>query len=393
MRNLPLFAIAALLAGGAGWASPALGQDDETPDAPTCRKCKSTGVLPCEEHPKEECALESSVLFCSVVADCAPCAGTAQVDCSKCENEAAEATLVRRRERIAAAAKGIKWVDDTWNAGRSREPDTLRKVETDHFVLVWEMEGMKVGRKRLNEHQTMHLYAERLEEVYADYCAALSAKDYEFKQKSAVLVWYLSGDQQEGSLRFCSNGAKNGVKLMGATPRYSVCANKQFFNADEDLHRNLVHSVAHLLLSHQAPSMWIGDKKYGWADEGLAHWFEDRYWGKCTNYCYQEQNTRVDFKSGKYKLAVRKMVATEKAPSVGEVFARTTNDLTLPEHAVAFSYVDYLLGLDGAKFNDMMKLLRRKVPTRDALKKCFDMNPLEFEVKWQAWVLETYPAR
>jgi hypothetical protein len=393
MSALLLFVACAVLGGAPASANELGSQQDEERAAPTCRKCKSTGVLPCGEHPKDECKLEQGVLFCSVVADCEACGGTAQVDCHKCENEAAQEELENRRESFVSTGKRLAWVDDTWNAGRNSEPDKLRKVETEHFILVWEMEGMKVGRKRLNPHQAMHLYAERLEVLYADYLGALHARDYEFQKKSVVLIWYLVGDQEEASLRFCSNGARNGVKLMGSTPRYSVCANKQFFNSDEELHRNLVHNTTHLLLSHQRPSMWIGDKKYGWADEGLAHWFEDRYWQKCTNYCYQEQNTRVDFKSGRYKVAVRKMVATEKAPSVGEVFSRTTNDLTLPEHAVAFSYVDYLLETDGEKFNRMMALLRRKTPTRDALKECYGMNPLQFEAKWKAWVLDTYPTR
>ena len=97
----------------------------------------------------------------------------------------------------------------------------------------------------------------------------------------------------------CSNSAQNasgGVKLMGSTPRYTVCGNKQHFQDDEKLHRNIVHSTTHLLLSCLAPPGWVGNLKGGWMDEGLAHFYEDRYWGICDNYCYQEQNTNVDFK-------------------------------------------------------------------------------------------------
>jgi hypothetical protein len=90
---------------------------------------------------------------------------------------------------------------------------------------------------------------------------------------------------------------------------------------------------------------------------------------------------------------VRKLVATDQAPSVGEVFSRTTDELSLPEHAVSFSYVDYLLHLDGKKFNQLMQRLRAKEVTRDALKRIYDMNPLQFEERWKAWVLETYPTR
>jgi hypothetical protein len=392
MRALLLGMAVSLLASLALSSAPASHQDDG-PQAPTCNTCKSTGLLPCPEHDASDCALEENVLFCSDIADCATCAGVGRIDCSRCENSVAEKHLGDRRESTARRARKLQWIDETWNAGRSAEPDVLRKVESEHFVLVWEMEGLKVGRKRLTPHETMHLYLERMEQVFADYLVALQASEGDFNEQCVLLVWYLPNDQEQSSLRFCSTGARNGVKLLGSKPRYSVCANRQFFNDDEELHRNLVHSVGHLLLSHQRPSRWIGDKKYGWADEGLAHWFEDRYFDKCTNYCYQEQNTRVDFKSGKYKLAVRKMVAGDKAPTVGEVFSRTTQDLTPPEHAVAFSYVDYLLTLDGAKFNRMMVLLRRKIETRDALQECFGLNTLQFEAQWKVWVLETYPSR
>ena len=392
--NSTLATLLLTIAGALSTLAPgAAAHQDEEAKSPPCRSCKSTGLAPCSEHPKAECVLERGALYCSEVAGCEACGGAGEVDCTKCNNEGAERALEARRKQAARGVERLRWVDDTWNKGREREPETLRKAESEHFVLVWEMEGMKVDRKRLNEHQMMHLTLDRLEQVFDDYLAAFQAGAHEFTKKSVVLVWYLDSDQVQSSLRFCSTSAKNGVKLLGATPRYSVCANKQFFRDDEELHRNLAHSVGHLLLSHQRPSQWIGDKKYGWADEGVAHWFEDRYFGICTNYCYQEANTNVDFKSGKYKLAVRKMVATDDCPPVALVFSRTTQDLTLPEHAVSFSYVDYLITLDGKKFNQMMKRLRQKVPTRDALKECFEMNPLQFEEKWREWVLATYPTR
>ncbi|MCB9913763.1 MAG: hypothetical protein H6828_01280 [Planctomycetes bacterium] len=381
----------ALLAAGA--LAPAAARQDEPPE-PTvrCTKCKHVGRLPCGEHPEDECAFEDEVLFCSVVADCATCGGTGWVDCPKCENPEVEAALKRRREQSAAAAKRVAWVDETWNDGRERK-DVLRKVETEHFVLVWEMEGLKIDKRRCSEHETMHVYAARLERLFADWLSTFGARAAEFSKKSVVLVWQLPNDQMEASLRFCNNASPRGVKLLGSMPRFSVCANKQNFSDDEELHRSLVHNVAHLLLSHQRPSMWIGDKKYGWADEGVSHWFEDLYWQKCTNYCYQEANTNVDFKGGRFRVAVRKMVAMDKQPSIGEVFSRTTNDLTLPEHAVAFSYVDYLIHLDGKKFDALMKRLRAKEETRDALQRVYELNPLQFEEQWKAWVLETYPTR
>jgi hypothetical protein len=159
------------------------------------------------------------------------------------------------------------------------------------------------------------------------------------------------------------------------------------------LHRNLVHCVTHLLMSHQRPANWIGNLKAGWADEGLAHWFENKYFGVCDTYCYQEQNTNTDFKSGKYLVAVRKMVATDKVPSVAVMFERNSDSLLSEEHAVAFSYVDFLLQRDPVKFGSMCADLRQKMPSREALQKHFGLTPLVFEAEWKAWVLKTYPTQ
>ena len=101
----------------------------------------------------------------------------------------------------------------------------------------------------------------------------------------------------------------------------------------------------------------------------------------------------VDFKGGKYKPAVRKLVAAEKTPSASGIFQKNTDNLTPEEHAFAMSYVDYLISIDGKKLSKVAAMLKQRKPTRDALKAVFGMNPLQFEERWKAWVLETYPVR
>ncbi len=355
-------------------------------DPPACRKCQTTGRLPCPEHDKALCALEDDVLYCSVIADCEACSGVGFVLCPECKSESAHAGIQAKKDLVAVRRVAHEHLDKTM--GRP-----LRKAESAHFVLVWEMERLKVDKRWLDEHELLHLYLKRLEQLHADYLGRMQITDKEFVEKLHVFVWFLLKDHLEGSLRFCRQSAQGGVKLMGQNPSYSVCGNKRFFQDDERLHRNIVHSVTHLLLSAQAPVAWIGNIKAGWADEGLAHWFEDRYWGICDTYCYQEANTNVDFKGGKFRLAVRKLVDEGKAPPVAEVFEQNVDTLTLPMHAACFSYVDFLINRDGAKFNALMKLLKAKKPTRDALKETFGFGPLEFDGLWKAWVQATYPTR
>lgn len=386
-----LLVIAALLAGS---ASPArahvrphvCAMAAQAPQKVECKKCASTGRQPCPEHDKAECALEDDVLYCSVIAGCAVCGGVGFVPCGECDNAPARAALEEKKAEIVARQVKLSYIDTTM--GRP-----IRKAESKHFVLVWEMDRLKVEKKWLEAHALTHLYLKRLETLYTDYCARMQITDKEFVEKLRVFVWQFPQDHADGSLRFCRQSSKGGVKLMGNTPSYSVCGHKQNFQDEEKLHRNIVHCVTHLLLSAQNPVAWIGNIKAGWVDEGLAHFFEDRYWEICDTYCFQEANTNVDFKGGRFRLAVRKMVDEEKTPSVAEVFEQNSDTLTLPQHAVSFSYVEWLLNKDAAKFNELVKKLKAKVPTRDALKQIYGMSVLDFDAQWKSWVRQTYPTK
>ncbi|MBL8862099.1 MAG: hypothetical protein JNK02_08810 [Planctomycetes bacterium] len=355
-------------------------------DAPICKKCQSTGRLPCAAHPRSDCLLEDEVLFCSVVADCTACAGAAWVPCTDCDNAPARARIEEKKASVATRRVALEYIDQTM-----KRP--IRKAESKHFVLVWEMDRLKVDKKWLESHELLHLYLKRLEALYDDYCARMQITDKEFAEKFRVFVWQFPQDHHDAGLRFCRQSAKGGVKLMGQTPSYSVCGNKQNFQDDERLHRNIVHSVTHLILSAQRPVAWIGNIKAGWLDEGLAHFFEDRYWDVCDTYCYQEANTNVDFKGGRFRLAVRRMVEEGKFPPTAEVFQQNVDTLTLPMHATAFSYVEFLLNRDAERFNQLVKKLKAKVATRDALREIYGWSVFDFEAQWKSWVLSTYPTK
>lgn len=351
-----------------------------------CVKCRDAGRRPCPEHPAAECEWELKAIYCSEIAGCAVCAGVGWVDCAECVDEAMDDWLEKRRTKVAARKIALKFIDDAMK----RE---VRKGESDHMVVVWEMEDMKVDKRRCSPHELVHVYLDRLEALFADFNARLQVDEKHYSAKCEVYIWNFPADHERCGQTLCDGAIRGGVKFLGAKPRYTICGNRQNFTSDERLHRNVVHAVTHLLLSNVTPAAWVGNIRGGWMDEGLAHFFEDRYWGICDNYCFQEQNTNVDFKSGKYRLAVRKMVAADEAPPAAEVFQQNVDTLTLPQHAVSMSYVDYLLQRDGKKFYELTKLLKKKVPTSDALQQVYGMRTLEFEASWKAYVLATYPTR
>lgn len=386
----PLYVLFAALAITALALAGGRQDTDDEPEKrwPKCLECKTVGWLECEDkqHKKLDLEAEHEVAFCAALHGCETCAGIGRVDCPECERPDVEGELAAERNALPAHT-------ELWQTYSKDMEFDLNMVVTEHFELVYELDSLKIGKKRFKRHEALHIYAQRMEELYADYLATLEITDKEFTQRLRVFVWELDADQKRGSLLFCRSSAVTGVRLLGVDPSYSMNASKRFHNGDESIHRNLVHNVTHLMLSAQKPIQWIGNKKKGWADAGLAHYFEDKYFEQCDNYCYQEQNTNVDFKGGKWKPAVRKMVNADEQPGVGTVFSRNTDNLKLDEHAVAFSYVDFLIHKDPVKFNALLVDLRKDVETRDALMTHFELTPIGFEQEWKQWVKDTYPMR
>ncbi len=349
-----------------------------------CKTCKDARLLTCEEHGREDLDCEPEVLYCSVVADCAVCGGTGRIACPDCDDGTLARELSEKAERAARCRTELAEIDRTM--GRP-----LRKAESAHFVLVWEMGGMKVDKKRLSEHQMLHLTVRRLEALYTDYVQLFGLDEKVFTKKSRIFVWHLPADHERGSIAFCSLYAPRGSKLMGANPNYSVCGSLSFFRGDEQLHRNLVHCTVHLLFSHEQPSMWIGNLKGGWMEEGLAHYFEERLHGVCDNFCFEEQNTNFDFKSGKFKQAMRKFVEQGDVPPLAGAIYKNTTQLDTPEHPLVMAVVDYLIHLDPKKFDLLGQKLRALEDVRPALKEVYGLSILELASQVEAWVRETYP--
>jgi len=326
------------------------------------------------------------VIYCSVFQDCALCGGAGYVPCVQCRDDSARSALEARRALAGKRRAALQELDDAM--GRP-----LRKAESAHFVFVWEMDRYKIDKRVLSPHEALHAYVDRMERLFADFCGTLGTDASRFQDKCRIFVWSVLQDHREGALKFCGSDSEGGVKLMGLHPRYSVCGRKTDFPTDEHLHRNIVHATSHLLLGHERPIAWIGNMKGGWADEGLAHWFEDRVSGICDTYCFQEANMNVSFENGRYRLGIRKMVAKDEEPPIADVTQRNMDTLTVEMNAVVFSYVDFLLTLGGTKFDELFKLLKAKVPSGEAIGKTYGFGLLEMETRWKAWVLETYPTR
>ncbi len=358
----------------------------------TCRACGNTGSIQCSKHGKQ-LGLEgdTAVRFCSVAAECKACAGALAVDCKQCKRPDVEAALLERQRLVREWLEQRRVaVDDT--VGHR----TLLHLETTHCDLVCSLKPATVGKVKFDTHALMHLYGQRIEALRERFRTTLELTDEDLPGRLRV---YMFRDPKEHGIvgpheTGMGTAGSIGLKQMGPEFVYSMWQDPRSVADDEALHRNIVHNVTHLLLSQMLPMQWIGNRSFGWIDEGLAHWFEDQVTGRCMNYCFEEVLTMpgAGWKNGQWRSPVRVLVEEGHLPTFAALSTKNTDQLTFEEHSAAFAYVDFLITAHGgAKFRELVRAAKRGQATRDALQAIYQWNPLTIEAPFQEWVRATYP--
>jgi hypothetical protein len=369
----------------------AVGTAQEEPVV-ACRVCSNHGSTPCTKHGKmfDKEQLEAGTVFCSVVAECKHCGGALAVDCKTCRNVPVE-TELERRQKLARE----------WLAKRRADNDAitdnvpLHHLATPHCDLVFSIRPTTIGKEKVETHPLMHIYGGRIEALRELFLKTLEVPDRDIPSKLKI---YMFRDAQDNAVlgpRVTGIGNSNstGTKLMGAECVYCMWQDLRSMPGDEELHRTLVHNATHLLLSNMTPSVFLGNRKHGWIDEGLAHWFEDKVTGRCMNFCFEEilLQAGTTWKGGRWRAPVRQMVDEGKCRPFAELSILNTDQLDFVGHALSFAYCDFLItGHGGAKFRDLVRLVKQDKPIRDALQTVYGWNPLTIDAPFQQWVKENY---
>ena len=358
----------------------------------SCRACSNRGNVVCNRHGKllAREQVEAGTLFCSVAADCRVCAGALASDCKACANTPAEDELRRRQELVREWLKKRRAAVD-----EVVENKGLLHLETTHCDLVFSIRSATVGKERLDTHALMHAYGDRIEALRALFRQVLEVADEDLPARMRVYMFRDAHDQGVIGPRETGFGTTGsvGLKQMGPEFVYSMWQDPQSLADDEALHRNVVHHVTHLLLSQMLPTQFLGNKGHGWIDEGLAHWFEDKVTGRCANFCFEEVllHPGTGWKGGRWRAPVRRLVDDGKLPTFAALSALNTDQLAFEDHAAAFACVDFLLTVHGgARLRDLVRLVKRGQPTREALQAVYGWNPITFDAPFQKWVRETY---
>lgn len=362
----------------------------EAPPEVACRFCGSDGHKPCTKHNKKALELEVGAEHCSVAVECSRCSGTLTIDCKICTNPASDKAAGQRGSAAAKWLSARRAAVDQHISGK----ETLH-ARSAHVDLAFSIRPLTVGRKKLGTHELMHRYLDRIEGLRTRFMEVFELTDKDFSARLQIYMFDNCVDHQLLAPRVAGGGGRaQSMKLMGVEAIYCMCHERRAMRGDEEIHRNVVHNVTHLLISNMLPEVWLGNRKHGWIDAGVAHWFEEQLTGKCTNFCYEEVGISGGFKGGMWRAPVRKYAETGQLVPFTTVAKLNTDQLLGQHHAQVFAYVDFLIATRGGKaFAAFVRLAKKGKSTRDALRKTLGLSMLGFDEEFVAWVKETYPLR
>lgn len=346
-------------------------------------------------------------------------------------------------DRMLPHAK-IKWIEtEHFKLGCSLPPFKVPRRGKWRKKLRAELEelGKKLPELKPRKIRTLdpwlraHLFAHRLEEMYADISRRLGVTDKDFPKKGqaavrgrymgkgphlgmpgkyTVLLLTKSSDlmryaQRAGSTVNPGNPApirlnfvKTGSLFFGTAgdlPR------ARLFD-DKSMHCHVLFNVVHTLLSgykHYAHSL------PAWCSEGVAHWYVlsiDPAEHVFTGIKGAALDQRKD---PKWAQKLRRRVQHEDFTPMARLMSfMSPNEMTFGDHMSAWSRIDFLLEKHPeafARFMDRMKApvasQSGKPPTNEAILKrqqecfaeCVGMEPGEFDKAWVKYVYRNYPRR
>ena len=243
-----------------------------------CGLCQTTGKL-AFEIPKPVVDQETGAHYCSeVVADPALNFGLDYRPCEKCNAPAVQAPVQKKYAEDRAARE--QWLKERREIDAFlADPKNLKLMHcaTEHFELAWSIPKVKIGRVVWEQHQAMHLYANRLEEAYKLYLDTFGFDHVadENSVRHVFMCFESAKHAQKAQPRYTGmggTGVTSGVKLVGIKSFFVCWWDKKVNREDLDFHENLVHNAVHMFLASYYNCYWFA-RKNGWIDEGLSHYF------------------------------------------------------------------------------------------------------------------------
>lgn len=324
--------------------------------------------------------------------------------------------------KLACTLRSIPW---------PKEKDRREALTTELEALAARCPEFKTRVRSLDPWLRAHLFAQRLESVYADFCARLAIDQTRFPKEKGTprgpdyhgegpylgmpekfgvvlchkalsvgtLTRTLYGHAAKDSHRF--NDVENGMLFFATAAEF---AEKGLMD-DRKLHCHVVYSVVHNLLdgyktyTHRLPA---------WLDEGVPLWFARPIDEEFRNFVGKDDAGATVLKAHEWERRVRLRVEHEVWPK-GERFLSIFGgtNLSFVDNMLAWSRVDCLMAQGPEKAGALVGRLKAPVTTeprqpteaeilvrqREALQSALDWDEAAFDAAWVEFVTTKYPKR
>jgi hypothetical protein len=324
---------------------------------------------------------------------------------------------------------GIGLKDRPLPVNQAERQDLLAEIGR----LAQQLPKLKQRPKTVDSWLLVHLYAARLEALYADFAnrtgfkveapptppggsdgrgwsdrGGLGKGPYLGQHgKFCVLILDQRADVARYLRRFGGRNAEEPTAhyFMGSTSLVYVTTPDTRWDAlktERGLYCNVVYGMARNFavgfrgFSYEIPA---------WVAEGVGHWYRRRVDENYDSFCALEQS-QVDLVQGTdWRRKTRARVEADTWAKAADLLIwRAPDTAAFDRHVMMWSRMDYLLSLGDERFARFLTGLK-DLPTTGitfeqacsqqlvALQKAYDLDPAAFDARWCQWVKKTYPRK
>ena len=325
---------------------------------------------------------------------------------------------------------GIGLKDRPLPANQAERQDLLAEIGR----LAEQLPKLKQRPKTVDSWLLVHLYAARLEALYADFAArsgwqieapqtppggsdgrrsaergAVGAGPYLGQHgKFCLLIVEQRGDLARYLRRFAGRNTEEPAAhffKVSTSVAYVTTPDTRWdaLKTERGLYCNVVYGMAR---NFAASFRGFTFEIPAWVSEGIGHWYKRRVDANdydCFSALDQSQIGLVSGIDWRRKTRTRVEAGTW-AKAADLLVWRTKDTADFDRHVMMWSRMDYLLSLGDERFARFLAELTN-LPTTGiafeevckqqlvALQKAYDMDPAAFDVRWCEWVRKQYPRK
>ncbi|MDZ7814472.1 MAG: hypothetical protein U5N86_00255 [Planctomycetota bacterium] len=249
-------------------------------------------------------------------------------------------------------------------------------------------------KKRYTGPESLHLYCERLEDIYKVIMGMLKYEgDYrpKYTDKWQLMVWAKEEEQKAASFEFCNFTNTAGAKIDG------VLHTTWDSDQDDYLHHKLAVAATNLAVDDYG-----GIVEYfpDWIREATAHYVEQKIFDELRIFSGGEGGFSANCPTHKLKVTMRKAVKADRRQlsPFSEIINKKMVKITGWERLKCWSIVDWMVNAhEDDKLGRFIKHMKKMYPQEKnkrqgpSFREVFEMTPPAIEEEWKAWVMETDP--